>query len=75
MEQDLIRLDEVCHLFGVSKETARRWAAIGKLPVPAFRLSNSQKGPLYVKREDLDALISTRRSDSAKAALAIRSVT
>lgn len=59
---DLILLEDVCGLLGLNRENARRQAAIGKLPFPAFRLGNSRKGPLYVLRADLNRVIEERRA-------------
>ena len=53
----LIPLEEVCHLFGISKPVAMRKANLGCLPVPAFRLAGTRKGPMYVTRESLESHI------------------
>lgn len=60
MTDDIVRLDDICEsLFGMKPQHARRKAAINQLPVPTFRLNNTRKGPLLVRRSDLDALAKT----------------
>ena len=47
---DLIYPSEVCEqYFGLSERIAQRKASLGLLPIPAFRLSGTRKGPLYVR--------------------------
>jgi hypothetical protein len=49
-------LIDVCQeYFDITPRIAQRKASMGLLPVPAFRLSGTRKGPLYVKQSDLDA--------------------
>lgn len=63
---DLIKLDDICtELFGIKPIIARRKAALGLLPVPAFRLNEARKGPFLVRKSDIDALIE-RRAASAE---------
>ncbi len=53
---DLLLLSTVCaEYFGLSERIAQRKASMGLLPVPAFRLSGTRKGPLYIRKADLDA--------------------
>jgi hypothetical protein len=67
IEQELVLLDDVAEkFFNVTPKIARRKAATNTLPIPAFRINGSRKGPIYVRREDLEALLK-RRYDSAKA--------
>lgn len=67
MEDSLVPLDSICEkYFNVTVKGARRKAALGTLPIPAFRLGASRRGPLFVRREDLDKLITTRATESAK---------
>lgn len=54
---DLVPLEEILPLLGFSKPVALRKANLGCLPVPAFRLAGTRKGPLFVKRQALDAYI------------------
>lgn len=56
---DLLLLSTVCaEYFGLSERIAQRKASMGLLPVPAFRLSGTRKGPLYIRKVDLDAHVS-----------------
>lgn len=56
---DLLLLSTVCaEYFGLSERIAQRKASMGLLPVPAFRLSGTRKGPLYIRKFDLDAHVS-----------------
>ena len=53
---DLLPLSTVCaEYFGLSERIAQRKASMGLLPIPAFRLSGTRKGPL--RKADLDAHI------------------
>lgn len=55
---DLQPLSEICEqYFGLTERIAQRKAALGMLPVPAFRLSGTRKGPLYVRKADLESHI------------------
>ena len=48
-------LDDICQeYFNVTPRIAQRKASVGLLPVPAFRLSGTSKGPLYVLQSHLD---------------------
>jgi hypothetical protein len=66
MTEDLILLDEVAKKFGLKVDQARRKAALGQLPIPAFRLGNARKGPLYVTRADLEAHFKERYEGAKK---------
>lgn len=67
MNDDLIYLSEVCEqYFGLSERIAQRKASLGLLPIPAFRLSGTRKGPLYIRKSDLDAHVQ-RQIDKATA--------
>jgi hypothetical protein len=58
---DLIALDTIAkERFGLSPAVARRHAALGKLSINAFRLSNNRRGPMFVRRSDLENLIASR---------------
>ena len=58
---DLLHLNDICEkYFGVKPAVARRRAALGTLPVSAFRLADSRKGPLFVRKSDLENLIDDR---------------
>lgn len=72
---DLLLLSDICEqYFALKPEVARRWHALGKLPINAFRLGNASRGPLYVHKDDLAALIDQRRAESAKQFQQLRSV-
>lgn len=59
---DLVPLHEICKpILGISFEVARRYHALGKLSVTAFRLGDKRRGPLFVHRDDITALIDKRR--------------
>ncbi len=67
---DLVRLDDICEShFNLSKSVARRLAAQNKLPIPTFRLRDSQKAPLMVRKTDLAAHINTAADKAAGKAL------
>lgn len=53
--------------FGLSYEEAAKRAAKNALPVPTFRLVDSQKAPIMVSCEDLGNYIDQRRDQAAKA--------
>lgn len=53
--KDLVPLDEVATpVFNLTVKSARSRAALNMLPVPAFRLNGSRRGPLYIHRTDLE---------------------
>lgn len=63
MIDDLIPLSEVCEKYwGLSLRIAMRRAAMGTLPVPAFRLNNMRKGPVFVHREELEKWAEKQRA-------------
>ncbi len=64
MSEDLVPLEDVCHYFGISPKIARRKAALGLLAVPAFRL-NGARGPMFVKKADMDSYIAERYKSAA----------
>lgn len=71
MTDDLLELDTIAEkFFGINPKLARRKAALGKLPVVAFRLGNTQKGPLFVRKSDVDALVAARSEKAKQAHLA-----
>lgn len=73
---DLVLLDDICkEMFGLSKQVARRRAALGTLVVPAFRLGDGRRGPLYVKKSDVAALVVKRHSAAASVTRAMARVT
>jgi len=67
MSEELLELTDVCEkYFGLKPRVARHKAALGTLPVPAFRLANANRGPLFIRKSDLDALAESR-AEAAKA--------
>lgn len=65
-DTNLIPLADICKShFDLSFVVARRRFAAGTLPIKAFRLNNSRRGPIFVHRADLDALIARRRGVAA----------
>lgn len=63
-----VPLREICDRYlGLGYEEAARRAARQALPVPTFRLADSQKAPLLVSCEDLGNYIDERRNEAAKA--------
>lgn len=64
----LVPLDDIAQpFFNVTPKIARRKAAMNVLPVPAFRINGSRKGPLYVKKADLEVLVKKRYHDAQTA--------
>jgi hypothetical protein len=60
-QEDSVPLADICErYFGLSELVAKRKAAKGELPVKAFRLSGTRRGPLFVLKADLDALAKNR---------------
>ena len=61
IENELVLLDDVAEkFFNLTPKIARRKAALNILPVPAFRINGSRKGPLYVRKADLEAMLQQR---------------
>ena len=55
MNEELLLLSDMCEkYFNLSERIAQRKASMGLLPIPAFRLSGTRKGPLYIRKSDLD---------------------
>lgn len=63
---DLLLLSDVCKDLGVSDLVARRKASLGTLPIPAFRVSGTRKGPLYVRKVDFDAHVQRQYAEAAE---------
>jgi hypothetical protein len=59
--QGLIPLEALCPLLGMKFEVARRKHSLGTLPVKAFRLNDTRRGPLFVHVDDLEKVIARRR--------------
>lgn len=55
MTDQRLLLSDICEeYFGLSERIATRKASNGMLPVPAFRITGTRKGPLYVLQSHLD---------------------
>lgn len=64
-ESPTIPLKKVCgDYFGCSEGTAKNKAKAGTLPIPAFRLSSSQKAPWLIHTKDLAIFIESKRSEA-----------
>jgi len=67
MIENFLRLDEISEeYFSLQPHIARRKAALGTLPVPAFRLNNTRRGPLYVTKEALEKYVNARIDAAGK---------
>lgn len=56
--KDLVPLDDVATpVFNLTVKAARGRAAINTLPVPAFRLNSSKRGPFYIHKVDLEGYL------------------
>lgn len=63
IQSNYIRLEEVAQeYFGLSVPVAKRKAALYLLPVPAFRLNNSTKGPLFINKDSLQQYVESREN-------------
>lgn len=65
----LVSLEALCPLLGMTYVVARRKHAAGTLAVKAFRLGDTRRGPLFVHMDDIEKLITRRRSRAAPAYL------
>lgn len=60
-------LDDICQdYFDITPRIAQRKACLGLLPVPAFRISGTRKGKLYVLQSDLDAHVKRQYEKAQK---------
>ena len=65
--ENMLALDEIAKpVFNITPRIAQRKAATNTLPVPAFRIGGTRKGPLYVLKDDLEKWLSDR-ANHAKA--------
>jgi hypothetical protein len=63
----LLLLSDICEeYFCITERIAQRKASLGMLPVPAFRVSGTRKGPLYIRQLDLDAFIQSQFEKARK---------
>ena len=61
--EDLLPLDDVAQsIFNITPRIAQRKAATNTLPIPAFRINGTRRGPLYVVRQDLEKWLADRAS-------------
>jgi len=66
-ESPTIPLEEICELYlSLSKATAKQRAKAGTLPVPAFRLGESQKAPWLIHAQDLASFIDQKRAEAKR---------
>ena len=64
-QQVLIPLEQICEkVFSMSIKTANRKANSCELPVPAMRLSESQKAPFMISIQDLALYIEDRCTEA-----------
>ncbi|WP_299805882.1 pyocin activator PrtN family protein [uncultured Shewanella sp.] len=64
-QQVLIPLEQICEkVFHMSIKTANRKANASELPLPAVRLSDSQKSPYMVSIQDLALYIEDRCTEA-----------
>ena len=68
-----VELDEVSDMFGLGKDEAARRASRHMLPVPCFRLTDSQKAPWMVRLDDLARHIDMQRDAANDEAARVRS--
>ena len=74
MTDTKLLLDEVCQeYFGLSPTTAQRKASMGLLPVPAFRITGTKRGPLYVLQSHLEAHVNRQIEKAQKLNSSMRS--
>ncbi len=63
-----VPLADICNeYFGMSEHTAAVKAKSNQLPIPVFRLANSNKSPLMIHLEDLSKLIDERKQKAQEA--------
>ena len=73
MTQRLL-LSDVCQdYFGITERIAQRKASMGLLPVPAFRLTGTRRGPLFVLQSDLDDHVERQRDKAKRLNLTMQS--
>ena len=61
-ESPTVRLDAICEeFFGLTPVKANEYASLEQLPVPTFRLRESNKSPRLVHLDDLARWIDSQR--------------
>ena len=74
--EDIVLLDDVSQeYFNLLPLAARKKAALQTLPVPAFRLTGTKRGPFYVRKSDIALHIQTVYNRAASANAKMRGVT
>lgn len=74
MTDTKLLLDDVCQeYFALSPKTAQRKASMGLLPVPAFRISGTKRGPLFVLQSHLDEHVKRQIEKAQKLNSSMRS--
>lgn len=64
-EKPIVPLEEVCvKYFGLSKHTALVRARAATLPIPTFRLGETQKNPWFIHLNDLAKLIDDKAKEA-----------
>lgn len=59
--ENMIPLNEIAvPVFNITPRIAQRKAALHTLPIPAFRIGGTKRGPMYVLREDLEKWVKSR---------------
>ena len=56
-----VAVNQCAHLFGLSEREAMNRASANKLPIPTFRMRESQKAPLLVHLADLASYMDRQR--------------
>lgn len=63
----VIELEEICtDLFGLSYRTASRKANLNELPVPVFKMYESQKAPWLVRLDELAEFIDQKAKNAKR---------
>ena len=66
-ESPIVPLKDICKdFFGISPKTAETKAAAADLPVPTFKLRESQRSPTLIKVEDLAKYIDSCHLEGTK---------
>ena len=64
-ETPVVKLRDICEeFFGVTPKTAEQKAKAQALPVPVFKLRDSEKSPSLVSIQDLAAYIDKQRAEA-----------
>ena len=67
INQTLLRLDDIAEqYFNITPLIAKRKVALGILPIPAFRMTDTGRGPLFVTQESLQSYVDKRIQAAVK---------